>query len=156
MIAVELQVIVYPDAGYAWHSEVTPEPSWPQIEAAVRRLDRAEFPFLHIYLPRPEREADLWLLNVIGGRGEYGLSGNDGRWHERWRFRDPARPCGPELVDIWVTDQGASFEEAYLCNDLAVVLRVCQHFAESGRLDEGVVWEQRQAEPGAAADTGRM
>jgi hypothetical protein len=143
MLAAELEVIVYPDAGEAWHREITAAPTWPQIEAAVRRLDRAEYPFLHVLLPRPERESDLWVLNVIGGRGEWGLSGNDGRWHERWRFRDPARPCGPGRIDIWVTDQGASFEEAYLCNDLAVVLRVCRHFAESGRLDEGVVWEQR-------------
>jgi hypothetical protein len=71
----------------------------------------------------------------------------DGRWRERWRFRDPARPCGPDRVDIWVTDQGASFEEAYRCNDLAVVLRVCRYFAEHGRLDGGVVWEQRPAGP---------
>jgi hypothetical protein len=152
MVAKELEVIVYPMAGSKWHSEVTPDPTWPQVEAAIRRLDRAEYPFLNICLPRPDRESDLWMLNVIGGRGEYGLSGMDGRWHERSRFRDPARPCGPELIDIWVTDQGASFEEAYLCNDLAVVLRVCRHFAETRRLDEGVGWEQRPAESGATAD----
>ncbi len=152
MLAKELEVVVYPDAGHHWHSEVTPDPAWPQIEAAVRRLDRAEYPFLHIYLPRPDRESAPWLLDVIGGGGEYGMSAHDGRWHERWRFRDPARPCGPGLVDIWVTDQGAAFEEAYLCNDVAVVLRVCRHFAEAGKLDPGVVWEQRRAEPGVAAD----
>src|SRR5262249_19247371 len=99
MLAKELEVIVYPGAGDHWHSEVTPNPMWPQIEAAVRRLDRAEYPFLHIYLPRPEKESVPWLLDVIGGRGEYGLSANDSRWHQRWRFRDPDRPCGPELVD---------------------------------------------------------
>ncbi|QDU18156.1 hypothetical protein [Urbifossiella limnaea] len=156
MLAVELEVIVYPGAGTGWHREVTAAPTWPQIEAAVRRLDRAEYPFLNIVLPRAEREADLWVLNVIGGQGEYGLSGNDGRWRERWRFRDPTRPCGQDLIDIWITDQGASFEEAYLCNDLAVVLRVCRHFAETGQLDEGVAWERWPAEPGAAADGPRL
>ncbi len=141
MLATELEVIVYPGAGHQWHLVVITDPTWPEIEAAVRRLDRAEYPFLKIYLPRPERESDPGMLNVIGGRGEYGLSVTVGRCHERWRFRDPARPCGPELVDIWVTDQGASFEETYLCNDRAIVLRVCRHFAEAGRLDDGVVWE---------------
>jgi hypothetical protein len=140
----ELEVIVYPEAGDDWHSEVTTDPTWPQIEAAIRRLDRAEYPFLHLYLPRPERASDLWMLDVIGGKGEYGLSGHDGRWHDRWRFRDPSRPNGPELIDIWVTDQGAAFEETYLCNDLSLVLRVCKHFAELGQLDTSVVWEERQ------------
>jgi hypothetical protein len=43
-----------------------------------------------------------------------------------------------------VTDQGAAFEEAYLCSDLAVVLLVCR---QTGQLDPGVVWEPRPAEP---------
>jgi hypothetical protein len=155
MLAKELEIIVYPGAGYRWHSEVTADPTWPQIEAAIRRLDRAEYPFLHIFLPRTEQGSDLWGLNVIGGRGEYGLSGIDGRWRERWRFRDLGRPCGPKLIDIWVTDQGASFEETYLCNDLALVLRLCKHFAEAGQLDTNVIWEERHADPGAAADRPR-
>ncbi len=141
MIARELEVIVYPGAGYEWHSEVTPAPTWPQIETAVRRLDRAEYPFLHIFLPRPERQTDTWLLNVIGGRGEYGMAVMDGRWHQRRQYRDPGRPAGPERVPIWETDQGAEYKETYLCNDLVVVLRVCQLFAEEGRLDGGVLWE---------------
>ena len=145
MLCTQLEVIVYPDSREDSRSEVTDAPTWQQIEAAVERLDRAEYPFLHLYLPRPERESDLWMLNVIGGLGEYGLSGRDGRWHERWRFRDPARPCGPERIDIWVTDQGASFEATDLCDNLSVVLRACHHFAESGRLDGGVAWELQPA-----------
>jgi hypothetical protein len=143
MRAKELEVIVYAGAGFAWHSEVVSDPTMPQIEAAVRRLDRAEYPFLHIRLPPPEVGSDLWVLNVIGGKGEYGLTVSDGRWLERWQFRDPSRPNGPELIDIWVTDQGAAFEETYLCNDLSIVLRVCKRFAEDGQLDPGVVWETR-------------
>jgi hypothetical protein len=154
MLAKELEVIVYPDAGSEWHSAVTTDLTWSDVEAAVRRLDRAAYPFLRLYLPRPERESDLWVLEVIGGGGEYGLSAADGRWRERWWFRDPRRPGGPDLIDIWVTDQGAAFEETYLCNDLAVVLRVCKCFAQEGKLDPGVVWEERPAEPDVAPDGG--
>lgn len=143
MLAKELEVIVYPEGRYEWHSEATKNPTWAQIETAIRKLDRAEYPFLHVYLPRSDRDSDLWGLDVIGGNGEYGLSGTDGRRRERWSFRDPSRPNGPELINIWVTDQGAAFEETYLCNDLPTVLRVCKHFAEQGQLDASVVWEER-------------
>jgi hypothetical protein len=154
MLAKELEVIVYPDAGSEWHSEVTTDPTWSDVEAAVRRLDRAAYPFLRLYLPRPERESAPWVLEVIGGGGEYGLSAADARWRERWWFRDPGRPGGPKLIDIWVTDQGAAFEETDLCNDLAVVLRVCKCFAQEGKLDPAVVWEERPAEPNVAPDGG--
>jgi hypothetical protein len=46
------------------------------------------------------------------------------------------------------------FEETYLCNDLAVVLRVCKRFAQEGKLDTGVVWEERPAEADVAPDRG--
>ncbi len=34
-------------------------------------------------------------------------------------------------------------EEACLCNDINVVLRVCKYFAETGKLDRGVDWEEK-------------
>src|SRR5262245_56845332 len=101
MFANELEVTVYSAVGDDWLTEVTANPDWSQIKSAVRRLNRAEYPFLRVYLPRSLRESDLWSLQVIGGKREWGISGNDGRWQERWRFRDLGRPNGPELIDIW-------------------------------------------------------
>lgn len=143
MLAKKLEIVVYPDAGYSWHTETLNDPTWELIENAVRDLDRAECPFLHIYLQGGRRKSAPWLLDVIGGVGEYGISGTSEDWQERWRYRDKSRPKGPDLVDIWITDQGASFEETYLCNDLNLVLKICKRFAEAGELDPGVFWEQR-------------
>jgi hypothetical protein len=145
MLAYKLEVVVYPDAGYSWHSEVITDPTWEQIENAIRDLDRAEYPFIHICLPSGREESEVRSIDVIGGEGEYGISGIDKSGQERWRFRDPTRPNGPGLIDIWVTDQGASFEEAYLCNDLSVVLRICRQFAEVGELTGDVLWETRNS-----------
>ena len=68
MLANKLEVIVYRNAGYSWHSQVINEPMWEQIENAIRDLDRAEYPFLYIYLPDGRGASNVWMLNVIGGR----------------------------------------------------------------------------------------
>jgi hypothetical protein len=143
MLVKKLDVIVYPDAGPFWHTETHDEPAWELIENAVRDLDRAEHPFLNIYLHGGRGKSELWYLVVIGGAGEYGISGNNEDWQECWRYRDKSRPKGPDLIDIWITDQGASFEKTYLCNDLDLVLKICRHFAETGELAPDCYWERR-------------
>jgi hypothetical protein len=45
------------------------------------------------------------------------------------------------LIPIWTSDQGAAFEERYLCNELPIVLRIAEHFAKTGKLDATVSWE---------------
>ena len=47
MLAAELATIGYLEARENWR-EVNATPTWPQIEAAVRPLERAQYPFLHI------------------------------------------------------------------------------------------------------------
>jgi hypothetical protein len=144
MLITRLEVIVYPQPGYRWHEELMDDPNWPEIEAAIRRLDRHEYPFLHLYLA-PGKGSVVRHLNIIGGKGEYGLTGFDDSDHERFRFRDLSRSNGPDRIEIWTSDQGAAFQETYLCNDLAVVLKVVKHFAETGNLDASVIWEERGA-----------
>ncbi len=144
MLITQLEVIVYPQPGYRWHEELTDDPDWQEIEAAIRRLDRHEYPFLELYLA-PGNGSVVHHLNIIGGKGEYGLTGFDERHHERFRFRDPSRPKGSDRIEIWTSDQGAAFQATYLCNDLAVVLRIAKHFAETGNLDPSVIWEERGA-----------
>ena len=122
MLAKKLEVVVYPDAGPSWQFD---NRTWELIENAVRDLDRAECPFLHIYLQGGRGKSALWLLNVIGGSGEYGIFGTSEDWQERWRFRDKSRPKGPNLVDIWVTDQRAPSRKR-IC---PMILVSCSRFA---------------------------
>ena len=85
MLANKLEVTVYPNAGRSWHTEAINQPTWEQIENAIRDLDRAEHPFLQLYLPDGEGESGLSWLDVIGGAGEYGISATCEDLQERWR-----------------------------------------------------------------------
>src|ERR1035438_6392982 len=114
MLVNELEIIVYPD--YSWRSEFTKNPTWQQIEEAIRNLDRHGYSFLNLFLPLPKSEIDLRSLNIIGGLAEYGISVFDSSNHQRQSYCDKSRPDGPELVPIWTSDQGAEFAERYLCN----------------------------------------
>ena len=144
MLIEKLDVIVYPQPGYEWHREIKDYPKWPDIEAAIRKLDRHEYPFLELYLVQGYGSV-VRVLNIIGGNGEYGLTGFDERHHERFRFCDPTRPNGPDRIEIWTSDQGAAFQERYLCNDVVVVLAIAKIFAETGILDPSATWAERGA-----------
>jgi hypothetical protein len=140
MLVNELELIVYPK-GHPWRSEIVENPTWRQIEDAIRQLDRHGRPFLNLFLPPPKVETELRSLQIIGGSGEFGiLTFNSKHMQLHW-YCDPGRPDGPELVPIWTSDQGAAFAERYLCNKLEIVLRLANHFATTGKLDPGVNWE---------------
>jgi hypothetical protein len=140
MLVDELEIIVYPNGCHS-HSKVTKTPTWEQIESAVRQLDRHGHPFLRLILPRPKSERDVHSLEIIGGLGEYGVLTFNSVHHQLQWYCDPSRPDGQESVQVWTSDQGAAFEERYLCNDLATLLRIAKLFAEAGKLDPDVNWE---------------
>jgi hypothetical protein len=140
MLVDELEIIVYPKRG-RWRSEITKRPTWKQIEAAIRALDRHGHPFLKLFLSAPKVETELRSLQFIGGDGEYGIMTFDSKYRQLQWYCDPSRPDGPDLVPIWTSDQGADFVERYLCNKLSTILRVAKHFAKTGMLDPAVRWE---------------
>jgi hypothetical protein len=139
MLVNELEVIVYPECG-PWRSEISGNPTWRQIEKAIRQLDRHAHPFLFLFLPPAKLQTDLRSLNIMGGLGEYGISAFDSKHHQLQYYCDPSRPDGPDRVEIWASDQGAEYTERYLCNNLASVLRIAKHFAKMGALDPSVSW----------------
>lgn len=135
-----LAAMHYPPGESPTHWVETPDPDWPAIEAAVRRLDRDEWPFVWLHVAPPvEDEPPAGGLCVTGGRGEYEvLSPRGGRFV---RYCDPAR--GDRWVRIWESDQGTEQRERFLCNDLGRVLGLVRHFAELGELDPSVTWVER-------------
>jgi len=134
-----MEVIHYPSDGSMWKSIQTRNPTLKAIDAAVRRLDRDEWPFLWLHTGEP---ADIDLLegslNVMGGRGEYAIS-----FFKRGgetNYRDESR--NDKLIRIWESDQGSIQSEKNLCSDLALVLRIAKHFAKTGKLYDGVGWKE--------------
>src|SRR5262249_16277924 len=70
-----LDVMHYPRPGWMpWHTIETPNPDWPTIEAAIRQLDRLEWPFVTLHAVAPvDGKVPINALTVMGGRGEYTL-----------------------------------------------------------------------------------
>lgn len=70
-----LDVMHYPRPGWRpWHIIETANPDWPTIEAAIRRLDRLEWPSVTLHAVAPvDGKVTIDALTVRGGRGEYAL-----------------------------------------------------------------------------------
>jgi hypothetical protein len=133
-----LDVTHYPPDGSSSTSEQTPNPEWAEIEAAIRRLDRDEWPFICIHVGKWIRgETPEDDLIVMGGRGEYAIIHNENGGETL--YVDPAR--GDKKVQIWESDQGSVRAERHLCNDLQTVLAIVRHYAETGKRDPGVNWK---------------
>jgi hypothetical protein len=131
--------IHYPPAGWRWEAIDTPGPTWPDIEQAIRRLDRKEWPIIHLHTCEhvPGREPEN-MLSVIGGRGEYSLLFMPKTGPEV-HYCDESR--GDAVIRVWESDQGSLVIERHLCNQLSKVLSIVKHFFENGELDPSVRWE---------------
>jgi hypothetical protein len=138
MTVTLLEAIHYPP-GREWRSLKTEVPDWGCIEAAIRRLDRDEWPFVWLHTEPPVKfEFPNNMFCVMGGRGEYGLTlYKDG---DEISLFDPSRSGEDEMIRIWESDQGCECWATNLCNDLALTLALTRTFCETGNLDERCRW----------------
>lgn len=133
-----LEYVTYEEDGWTWRSQEVPDPSWEQVEAAIRRLDRFRHPFLFLRL-RAE-VADEERLEVMGGNGAYWVAGTFDGYFQR-RLVNPHG--GSAEIPVWTSDQGFSDEERFVVGDVELVLRVARYFAEHGDFDPFVPWEDQ-------------
>ena len=133
-----LDITVYPPrgsgSGYKTHS--TPNPSWEQVEAAIRALDHHCHPFLFMGLREECAGEDC--MSILGGENGYAISvaDSDGGWLQ---YCEPSHTGGD--VPVWTSDQGYYPNERYVTYDLQLVLRIARHYAQTGELDPSVQWE---------------
>ncbi len=140
LIVQMIDVVVHKATGECLN-ERSLAPSWAEIAAAIRRLDRAEYPSVYLHVePLPEEwDEPEHTLDVFGGSGEYAL--------EIWlpgsivRYVDP--PRGDATVNLARRDaQGGFMPARRRCSDIELVLKVAQHFAMTGQPLDGVSWER--------------
>lgn len=131
-----LEITEYPPTGHGYNTRIYAQPTWEQIEAAVRALDHHRLPFLFIGL-RDECEGED-CFSVLGGPKGYAISAADE--HSGWlNYCDPSHTGGE--VPVWTSDQGYYPEERYVTYDVELVIRLTRYYAEHGRLDPSVQWE---------------
>ena len=134
----------------AWSDPVqtVPDPAWPDVEAAVRRLDGRRYRHLELWPTADASKHDPnpgehEFLTVIGGDRAYvvTVSFENGREHF---LHFPERPRRDVIVlpDASGFVDGAWTESACrVCQDVEVVVRAVRHYAEQGGLEPSLSWE---------------
>ena len=132
-----LEVTEYPPSGRGYTTRATPNPTWEQIETAIRALNHYQLPFIYLCLSEECYGEDC--LSVLGGPKGYAISvaDSEGGWLQ---YCDPRHTGGD--VPVWTSDQGYYPKERYVTYDVELVLRVARHYAEGGQRDPSVQWEE--------------
>lgn len=127
-----LVAIRYYRDGRPWDAELIRNPAWPQVEAALRRMDDDGFPI--VALSRLDCETDEELfedddsLHLIGGQGRYALFQCAGDW----QYDDGSGDETP--VRLWQSDQGYFCQQRHIA-DLALALALARVFHRTGCFD---------------------
>ncbi|MFI5380078.1 MAG: hypothetical protein ACHRHE_12335 [Tepidisphaerales bacterium] len=124
---------------YEW-GESLPDPSWSDIEAALRRLDANEYAGVVLHQnDHREGEPATDYFSVTGGPDGYlvtcVLPG-----HRSVTIVDASKADGGEFVGVCRRDQGVWIPERKVCHDFEVVLAAAKYYAETGRPWPGVTW----------------
>jgi hypothetical protein len=132
-----LEITEYPPSGRGYSTRAVRNPTWDDVETAIRALDHYCLPFIFIGLRDECRGEDC--MGVLGGPKGYAISAADaeGSWLQ---YCDPSHIGGE--VPVWTSDQGFYPSERYVTYDLNRVLQVARHYAEHGQLDPRVQWEE--------------
>lgn len=121
-----------------WSSSRLPEPSWPQIEAAIRALDSAERPRVDIILSQQGHlENCLW---IQGGNGKYALGGTtgNGRWVE---YFDRSVVGSAKTIVLKPNDEGVGCCEECACTSTQLVVRIARHFVTHNEFLAEAGWQ---------------
>lgn len=129
-----LELVCYESPTGFCHSEMFYDPSWFEIECAIRKLDRCVYRFVFLHRQIPALVPDL---QVSGGRGEYSIEAfqPDQTWLSYVEIERSSRE-----VDTWVSDQGDTRPEFLSCPDLAHALAAVRYFCEIGSLNPEMRW----------------
>jgi hypothetical protein len=79
---------------------------------------------------------DIPDFEVVGGDGQYFVAIR-GEGYDL-TFTDPSR--GAEEIDVWISDQGASFPASNVCPDLERVIEAARVFFVNGTPSSSIPW----------------
>jgi hypothetical protein len=122
---------VYKDDGWAWREESIATPDWNDVEFAIRRMNRFQYPIIRI--SAKDRE-----MGIIGGNGAYFLRMPYTQTQLRTYWNQAQ---GDEEVWVWESDQGMNPPACSVCFDIDIVLRAAKYFLETGEHDPSISWK---------------
>lgn len=143
MLAKVLHITEYTKDGSSYTSHEIKDPSWQEIESAIRRLDKYCFPFIWIFLS--EETNDVPDFQIIGGKGDYWMAGTFNGYSHR-RYSNQNVDGEDREVYVWESDQGFYDYESTLCHDVEEVLKATRYLCEHGDFDPSVSWEEQERE----------
>jgi hypothetical protein len=136
-----LEFVVYAPSAWDWKSHKIANPSWDEIEHAIRRLDCHEHPWLFLWATQDETKQnhnDGELLEIMGGKGSYWIAGTfDGYFQRRLDCPDK----GEQEVAVWTSDQGFADAERHICRDVELVLNAAKFYYNHGGFDPSLTWD---------------
>src|SRR5437762_3319891 len=103
-------IVRYYRDGRHWDTERINAPAWPEVEAAIRRMDDYCFPIVQLNPTDEDWGEDV--LNVIGGAGRWALF----ETMEKWQYEDPQGSDEP--ISLWKSDQGYSCKAKNILTDV--------------------------------------
>jgi len=129
-----MAVVRYYRDGRPWDTDLVTSPDWPQVEAAVSRMDNYCFPIVLLSCLDFDDGADVFedadAFNIIGGDGRYALFHMTGDW----QYEDPRGGAGE--VRLWDSDQGYYCHERNVLTDLPAVLRIVRLYYQTGSFSD--------------------
>lgn len=109
-------------------------PSWNDVESAIRKMDNYYFPIVllgtHVIGLEEDGFEDEDSFHVMGGNGRFALFSFTGEWqYER-------ESGGDEDVRLWDSDQGYICQEKNILYDISRVLHVVNKFYNTGSYND--------------------
>ena len=128
-----LHITHYETSKGPYETSFVKNPGWEQIVESIDRLDRDLWPFVWIYLDPEASDSELPDFEIMGGCDAYVIAGKSAECGEVQVFlEDPNGSENP--IDVWVSDQGATFPARMVTDDLNEVYEIARHFFETGAL----------------------
>jgi hypothetical protein len=109
----------------------TANPSWQDIEEAIRSLDGKKRSNMGLDISEDRYMA------IGGGNGEYICQ----VFPDMWRLLNPAVPKDSKQVKQLVVGQAGEYW-AGECVPLELVLEAAKHYWQSGEIAESLIWEK--------------
>ena len=123
-----MNVIRYFRDARPWTTETTTNPTWHQVESAIRQMDNDCLPIVQLGCRDPDDDDDSF--NVIGGDGRLAL------FHlmAEWQYEDNSGDMTE--TRLWESDQGYFCHECNVIKDIEFTLRITREYFETGAYDD--------------------